>query len=45
VSEEQLRKAFNPDGGWNLVSIEADRIQTRFHENGAPAWLARIARI
>src|SRR5438270_9766564 len=27
-----------------IAAIEPDRIQTGFHENGAPAWLARIKR-
>ena len=32
--------------GWNIVVIEADRVQTRYHgDNGAPAWFAIIKRI
>jgi SAM-dependent methyltransferase len=46
VSQSELRAGFNLISGWNVVAIEADRIQTRFHgENGAPAWLATIKRI
>jgi SAM-dependent methyltransferase len=45
ISQEELRAAFNPSGGWNVASIEPDRIQTRFHDNGAPAWFATIKRI
>ena len=46
VSQEDLRAAFNPGTGWEIDAIEADRVQTRFHdENGAPAWLATIKRI
>ena len=45
VSQEQLRSAFNSNSGWNVVVIESDRIQTIYHENGAPAWLATIKRI
>jgi ubiquinone/menaquinone biosynthesis C-methylase UbiE len=45
ISQEELRAAFNPSTGWNVASIEPDRIQTRYHENGAPAWLATIKRI
>jgi SAM-dependent methyltransferase len=46
VSQQALRAAFNPGTGWNVAAIEADRIQTRFHDdNGAPAWLATIKRI
>jgi ubiquinone/menaquinone biosynthesis C-methylase UbiE len=45
VSQEELRAAFNPGTGWNVVTIESERVQTRFHDNGAPAWLATIKRI
>jgi SAM-dependent methyltransferase len=46
VSEHELRAAFTPSTGWKIASIEADRVQTRFHgDNGAPAWLAAINRI
>jgi ubiquinone/menaquinone biosynthesis C-methylase UbiE len=45
VSEEELRAAFNPGSGWNVAAIAPVRVQTRFHENGAPAWLATIERI
>jgi SAM-dependent methyltransferase len=45
VSEEELRAAFNPSNGWNIVAIRPDRIQTRFHENGVPAWFVTIKRI
>jgi len=45
VSEEELRAAFDPGAGWNIVTIEPDRIQTRYHDdNGVPAWLATIKR-
>jgi SAM-dependent methyltransferase len=45
VTLEELRAAFNPGYGWNVAAIQPDRIQTRFHDNGAPAWLATIKRI
>ena len=45
VSEQELGAAFNPSAGWNIGTIERDRIQTRFHDNGAPAWFATIKRI
>jgi SAM-dependent methyltransferase len=45
ISQEVLRAAFNPRDGWNIAVIERDRVQTRFHENGAPAWFATIKRI
>jgi SAM-dependent methyltransferase len=45
VSREDLRAAFNPGTGWNVVAIEPDRVRTRFHDgDGAPAWLATIRR-
>ena len=45
VSQEELRAAFNPSTGWNVADIEPDRIHTRYHGNGAPAWFATIKRI
>ncbi len=44
VSEEDLRAAFNPSAGWNIVSIDSERILTRYHEDGVPGWLATIRR-
>src|SRR3954454_20893013 len=45
ISQEELRAAFNPHSGWNVAAIEADRVQTRYHDDGAPAWFATIKRI
>ena len=45
VSQEEIRTAFNPGSGWNVIAIEPDRIQTRFHRDGAPAWFVTIKRI
>jgi SAM-dependent methyltransferase len=45
ISQEELRAAFNPSNGWNVVAIEPNRVQTNFHTDGAPAWLATIKRI
>jgi hypothetical protein len=45
VSQEELRAAFNPSNGWNVVAIERNRVQTNFHDNGASAWSATIKRI
>jgi SAM-dependent methyltransferase len=45
IRQEELRAAFNPSNGWDVAAIEPDRIQTRYHDNGAPAWLATIKRI
>jgi SAM-dependent methyltransferase len=45
IREEELRAAFQPSSGWNLATLMRDRIQTRFHIDGVPAWLATIKRI
>jgi SAM-dependent methyltransferase len=45
IREEELRASFQPSNGWSLATIMRDRIQTRFHNDGAPAWFATIKRI
>jgi SAM-dependent methyltransferase len=45
ISEEEVRAAFHVGNGWNLVSLQPDRIQTRFHHEGAPAWFVTVKRI
>jgi SAM-dependent methyltransferase len=45
ISQEELRAAFNPSNGWKVNAIEPDRVQTRYHLDGAPAWFATIKRI
>jgi SAM-dependent methyltransferase len=45
ISQQELRAAFNPSTGWKVVAIEPDRVQTRYHHDGAPAWLATIRRL
>jgi len=45
ISQQELRAAFTPRGGWSVASVSPDRIQTRFEAQGAPAWLAKIDRI
>ena len=44
ISQEELRVAFKASSGWNVVAIEPDRVQTNYHEDGAPAWLATVKR-
>ena len=44
VRREELTAAFNPSTGWNIAAVEPDRLQTRFHHDGAPAWVATIKR-
>jgi len=45
IAQDELRAAFNRSNGWKLTSIRPERIKTRFHADGAPAWLATIKRI
>ena len=45
ISQQELRAAFNPGTGWNIADLQPDRVQTRFHDHGAPAWLTTIKRI
>lgn len=45
VRQDEVRAAFNAGAGWNVVAIKRERIETRFHENGVSAWLARVRRI
>jgi SAM-dependent methyltransferase len=42
VSQNELWAAFT---GWDVAAIEPARLQTRFHDHGAPAWLATIRRV
>lgn len=44
VGREELFAAFDRDAGWDVIGVERDRLQTRFHDDGAPAWLATIER-
>ena len=45
ISEDELRAAFDGAKGWSVAAIEPDRIQTRTHDDGAPAWFVTIKRI
>jgi SAM-dependent methyltransferase len=46
VRQEELRAAFPPGSGWDVVAVEPDRVHTRYHDDeGAPAWFATIKRI
>jgi SAM-dependent methyltransferase len=42
VSQAELRASFRV--GWDVVSIETDRLESRFDPRGLPAWVARIER-
>jgi SAM-dependent methyltransferase len=44
VSEHALRGAFAPAAGWDVAAVERARVGTRFHDDGAPAWLATMIR-
>jgi hypothetical protein len=43
--QKELRAAFSPSSGWTVAAIEPDRLQTRYHDDGAPAWFVTIKRI
>ena len=45
VGHDALRAAFDQGTGWSVTAIAPERVQTRFHDNGAPAWLATMERI
>ena len=45
VSKDDLRAMFNQGSGWRIRSIEPARVETTFHEHGAPAWLAEMERL
>lgn len=45
VSQDDLRAAFDAGSGWKIAAIEPSRVLTRFHDHGAPAWLATIERL
>jgi len=46
VSQADLRAAFAAGADWEVVAIEPDHVETRFHDApGAPAWLATIHRV
>jgi SAM-dependent methyltransferase len=45
IRQDELRAAFHPGAGWAVTAIEADRVETRFHDHGAPAWFTTIKRI
>jgi SAM-dependent methyltransferase len=44
VGQDELGAAFGRSTGWDVVAVEPDRIRTRFHDDGAPAWLATLER-
>jgi SAM-dependent methyltransferase len=45
IREGDLRRAFAPSRGWRVIALAAERIETRIHPHGAPAWLATIERL
>ncbi len=45
ISQEMLRAIFTPTTGWKIATIEPDRLQTSYHDNGVSAWFATIKRI
>lgn len=45
TTRDDLHTAFNLETGWTIQSVQPDLIHTRYHEHGAPAWLATIERM
>jgi SAM-dependent methyltransferase len=45
VSRDELGAAFNRATGWDMAAVEPSRLVTRFHQDGASAWLATIDRL
>jgi 2-polyprenyl-3-methyl-5-hydroxy-6-metoxy-1,4-benzoquinol methylase len=45
IREDELRAAFREECGWNVAGLMPDRIHTRFHEQGMPAWFATLQRV
>jgi SAM-dependent methyltransferase len=45
ISRQELRAAFNPGTGWDIAALQPERVQTRFSDHGAPAWLTTVKRI
>lgn len=45
VTQDELRTAFSAGNGWNILTIEPERIETRYHENGVSAWLVTVRQI
>ncbi len=45
IRQEELRAVLNSSNGWDVAAIKPDRIQTRYHDDGAPGWFATIKRI
>jgi SAM-dependent methyltransferase len=45
VTEQEIRAAFDSEAGWSVVDLSPNFIHTRFHPDGASAWLAAIKRI
>src|SRR5690606_24494688 len=45
VSVDELHAAFNPATGWTIAAVEVERVETRFHADGAPGWLTTVTRL
>lgn len=45
VCREELTSAFDAGNQWKVSAIEPDRLHTRYHDSGAPAWIATIERV
>ncbi len=45
VSEEDVRTSFGAGSGWEVVALEPDWIETRFHGTQLPAWFVTVRRV
>jgi SAM-dependent methyltransferase len=45
LGENELRAAFEPDSGWSISAVTAERLCARFDAQGVPAWLASVDRV
>lgn len=45
VREAELRASFDRRCGWRVDAIAAERIHTRYHDDGVAAWLATVTRV
>ncbi|MGH2885139.1 MAG: class I SAM-dependent methyltransferase [Solirubrobacteraceae bacterium] len=45
VGRGELMEAFTGSGSWVVTSVDPERLEATFNQQGAPAWLAKVERI
>jgi SAM-dependent methyltransferase len=45
ISQGDLRAAFKRSSGWSIISLDRDRLRTRFDAQDVPAWSVKVERI